>query len=114
MGAVGGIIYLAVAAVLYPNSKVLGLEHVNYAPLFIVVSAIMAIAIIALRLTIDEPKLAAENRALEAEHPEWNLAQDDGSGNQVLPADVKRSLGSVCFSLVSYFLSFFPFFLFLF
>ena len=29
MGAVGGIIYLAIAAVMYPNSKVLGLDHVN-------------------------------------------------------------------------------------
>ncbi|MBQ1603196.1 MAG: MFS transporter, partial [Oscillospiraceae bacterium] len=33
MGAVGGIIYLAVAAVMYPNSKVKGLVHVNYQPL---------------------------------------------------------------------------------
>ena len=41
MGAVGGILYLGVAAVLYPNSKTAGLDHVNYQPLFIVVSAIM-------------------------------------------------------------------------
>ena len=106
MGAVGGIIYLAVAAVLYPNSKVLGLEHVNYAPLFIVVSAIMAVAIIALRLTINEPKLAAENQVLEAEHPEWNLAQDDGSGNEVLPANVKRSLGFLLASIALWFIGY--------
>ena len=43
MGAVGGILYLGVAAVLYPNSKTAGLDHVNYQPLFIVVSAIMFI-----------------------------------------------------------------------
>ena len=30
MGAVGGILYLGVAAVLYPNSKTAGVEHVNY------------------------------------------------------------------------------------
>jgi len=94
MGAVGGIIYLAVAAVLYPNSKVLGLDHVNYGPLFVIVSAIMAVAIIALLLTIKEPKLAAENRALEAQHPEWNLAEDDGSGNEVLPANVRGASDS--------------------
>ena len=93
MGAVGGIIYLAIAAVMYPNSKVLGLEHVNYQPLFIVVALIMAASIILLKLTINEPKLAEENRALEAQHPEWNLAEDDGSGNEVLPANVRRSLG---------------------
>lgn len=106
MGAVGGIIYLAVAAVLYPNSKVLGLDHVNYGPLFIVVSAIMAVAVIALLLTIKEPKLAAENQALEAEHPEWNLAEDDGSGNEVLPAPVKRSLGFLLASIALWFIGY--------
>jgi len=106
MGAVGGIIYLAVAAVLYPNSKVLGLEHVNYGPLFIIVSVIMAVAVITLLLTIKEPKLAAENRALEAEHPEWNLAEDDGSGNEVLPARVKRSLGFLLASISLWFIGY--------
>ena len=92
MGAVGGIIYLAVAAVMYPNSKVLGLEHVNYQPLFLVVSVIMIVSIAVMFATIREPQLTAENQALEAKHPEWNLAQDDGSGNEVLPTDVKWSL----------------------
>ena len=92
MGAVGGIIYLGVAAVLYPNSKVEGLTHVNYQPLFIIVSGLMLAAVAVLLLTIREPKLAAANRALEAEHPEWDLAEDDGSGNEVLPAPVKKSL----------------------
>ena len=103
MGAVGGILYLAVAAVMYPNSKVQGLAHVNYQPLFLVVSAIMFVAIGVLFLTIKEPKLTAENRALEKQHPEWNLAQDDGSGNQVLPAPVKRSLGFLLASIALWF-----------
>ena len=81
MGAVGGILYLGVAAVMYPNSKVQGLAHVNYQPLFMVVSAIMFIGVGILFLTVKEPKLSAENRALEAKHPEWDLAKDDGSGN---------------------------------
>ena len=106
MGAVGGIIYLAVAAVMYPNSKVLGLAHVNYQPLFIVVSLIMLVAIVLLKLTINEPELVAENRALEAEHPEWNLAQDDGSGNEVLPASVKRSLGFLLASIALWFIGY--------
>ena len=75
MGAVGGILYLGVAAVLYPNSKTAGLDHVNYQPLFIVVSAIMFVVVAVLFLTIREPKLTAENQALEKQHPEWNLAQ---------------------------------------
>ena len=103
MGAVGGILYLAVAAVMYPNSKVQGLAHVNYQPLFLVVSAIMFVAVGVLFLTIKEPKLTAENRELETKHPEWNLAQDDGSGNQVLPAPVKRSLGFLLASIALWF-----------
>ena len=106
MGAVGGIIYLAVAAVMYPNSKVLGLDHVNYQPLFIVVAVIMAVSIILMRLTIDEPALVAENQALEAEHPEWNLAEDDGSGNEVLPPAVKKSLGFLLASIALWFIGY--------
>ena len=103
MGAVGGILYLGVTAVMYPNSKTEGLAHVNYQPLFIVVSVIMLAAIVILFLTIREPKLSAENRALEAEHPEWNLARDDGSGNEVLPKPVKKSLGFLLASIALWF-----------
>ena len=102
----GGIIYLAIAAVMYTNSKVLGLDHVNYQPLFIVVALIMAVSIIVMKLTINEPKLVAENQALEAEHPEWNLAEDDGSGNEVLPAKVKRSLGFLLASIALWFIGY--------
>ena len=103
MGAVGGIIYLAVAAVMYPTSKTQGLAHVNYQPLFIVVSSIMFIAVAVLFITIKEPKLTAENKALEAEHPEWNLSRDDGSGNEVLPKPVKRSLAFLLLSIAFWF-----------
>ena len=106
MGAVGGIIYLAVAAVMYPNSKVLGMDHVNYQPLFLVVAGIMTVSIVVMFLTIREPKLAAENQALEAEHPEWNLAEDDGSGNEVLPSDVRRSLSFLLASIALWFIGY--------
>ena len=103
MGAVGGIIYLGVAAVMYPNSKTQGLDHVNYQPLFMVVSAIMFVAVAALLLTIKEPKLTEENQALEKQHPEWDLARDDGSGHEVLPAPVKKSLGFLLASIALWF-----------
>ena len=106
MGAVGGILYLGVAAVMYPNSKVLGLAHVNYQPLFLVVGGIMIAAVVILRFAVNEPKLAAENKALEAKHPEWNLAEDDGSGNEVLPAPVKKSLGFLLASIVLWFIGY--------
>lgn len=106
MGALGGVIYLGVAAVMYPNSKVEGLAHVNYQPLFMVVSAIMFVAIAILFLTIKEPKLVAEQQELEKQHPEWNLAEDDGRGNETLPKPVKKSLifllSSICLWFIGY------------
>ncbi len=106
MGALGGVIYLGVAAVMYPNSKVAGLEHVNYQPLFIVVASIMFVAVGVLFLTVKEPKLVAEQKELEAKHPEWNLAEDDGSGHETLPKNVKKSLGfllaSICLWFIGY------------
>ena len=104
MGAVGGMLYLGVAAVLYPTDKVKNLVHVNYQPLFLVVSAIMAAAVAVLLLTIREPRLSAENQALEARHPEWNLAEDDGSGHEVLPKPVKRSLGFLLASIALWYI----------
>ena len=106
MGAVGGIIYLAVAAVLYPNSKTAGLDHVNYQILFIVVAAIMFVSVALLFLFVKEVDLVKENKALEEKHPEWNLAEDDGSGNESLPKEVKRSLGFLLASIALWFIGY--------
>ena len=106
MGAVGGILYLAVAAVMYPTSRTEGAAHVDYQPLFLVVSLIMAAAVVVLFLTVREPKLAEENRRLEAAHPEWDLAEDDGSGHEALPAPVKRSLGFLLVSISLWFIAY--------
>ena len=92
MGAVGGVLYLGISVMLYPAAKTRGLVHVDYQPLFIIVSSIMVVSVAVLLLTIREPKLAEENRALEKKHPEWNLAEDDGSGSEVLPAPVLASI----------------------
>lgn len=105
MGAVGGLFYLGVAAVLYPASST-GDAHINYQPLFFVVSSVMFLAVALLFLTVKEPKLVEENRKLEAEHPEWNLAVDDGSGNEELPKPVKRSLGFLLASIALWFIGY--------
>ena len=106
MGALGGVIYLGVAAVMYPNSKVANLAHVNYQPLFIVVASIMFVAVAVLFLTVKEPKLVEEQRKLEAQHPEWNLAEDDGSGQEALPKNVKKSLGFLLCSIALWFIGY--------
>ena len=106
MGALGGAFILLASKLLYPQSKVEGLAHVNYQPLFIIVAVIMLIAVIALKLTIDEPKLVKENKELEEKHPEWNLAEDDGSGNEVLPPEVKKSMGFLLASIALWFIGY--------
>jgi len=106
MGAVGGMIYLALAAILYPSSKTAGLTHVNYQPLFMIVAAIMFISVGLLFLTIKENKLVEENKELEKQHPEWNLAQDDGTGHEELPAPVKKSLGFLLASIALWFIGY--------
>lgn len=92
MGAIGGILYLLISTVLYSKSRTEGLEHVNYQPLFAIVSGIMVVAVAVLLWRVREPRLAAENGAYEAMHPEENLAQVNAQGREVLPRPVKRSL----------------------
>ena len=108
MGAVGGMLYLAVAAVLYSQKRLdaMGLtkgDRLDYQPLFLIVSAIMFVSVGIVFLTIIEPKLAEENRALEEKYPEWNLATHDEAGNEVLPKPVRRSLGFLLASIALWF-----------
>ena len=100
MGALGGIIYLAVAAVMYPNSRIAGLE------LFITVSLIMTVSVIAMFVTVRERELTLKNQELENKHPEWNLATQDSSGEEVLPGDVKRSLAYLLVSIALWFIGY--------
>lgn len=106
MGAVGGVLYLIITALLYPKSKTEGLEHVNYQPLFVIVALIMLAAVGILLRTIREPELVEANRALEKQHPEWNLAEQDGSGSEVLPGPVKRSLAFLLASIALWFIGY--------
>lgn len=113
MGALGGLIYLAVAAVLYSDSRVrafytLGtipgegnvqVPVINYTTLFAVVTGIMLVAVVILVAAIREPKMAAENAAYEKAHPEENLAQIDEHGAEKLPRAVKCSLGFLLVSI---------------
>ena len=106
MGTIGGATYLGLAAVLYPTSKTSLMEHVNYRPLFMIVSAIMFVAVGLLFLLIKEKKLAKEMQELEAEHPEWNLAQTTDTGKEVLPKPVKKSLGFLLASIALWFIAY--------
>ena len=101
--------YRSPAVALMPDvtpSKTKGVEHVSYRPLFFIVSMIMVVAVVVLYLTIKEPKLEEANQKLEAAHPEWNLATDDGAGHEVLPTPVKRSLAFLLVSISLWFIGY--------
>lgn len=120
MGAVGGVLYLGVAAVLYSDSRIdanytlgyltgedgIQVAVVDYSVLFLVVSCIMVAAIAILYFTIKEPKLVAENQAYEAAHPEENLVETTAEGNEQLPKDVKRSLAFLLISISLWFIGY--------
>ena len=106
MGAVGGIIYLLIAAVLYSTKRTAGLEHVDYFLLFAVVAGIMMAAALIVRFTINEPKIAIEMKVYEDAHPEENLAEKDASGNETLPAPVKKSLRFLLISISLWFIGY--------
>ncbi len=119
MGALGGMIYLGIAAVLYSTENIekyftLGtfeaadgtVAVVDYGILFAVVSGLMSVAVAVLFFAIKEPRLAAENKVYEDAHPEENLATIDESGSEKLPKEVKRSLAFLLVSISLWFIGY--------
>lgn len=100
MGAAGGILYLIVSSILYSNKRVGNLEHINYFALFAIVAGVMAIAVLVLRLTVNEPKLVGE--AMKYETTDGEPAEHGEQRKLTKPV-----LVSLIFLLVSVFLWFF-------
>lgn len=106
MGALGGIIYLIVAAVFYPASKTKGLEHVNYLLIFMVVAGIMLVSLCIVMITVDEKAMRKQVENYELLHPEENLTVEDENGKTVLPREVKISLGFLLASVALWFIAY--------
>lgn len=106
MGAVGGIIFLGVAAVLYPSSKVAELEHVNYILAFVIIGGIMLVSLCIVMITVDEVALNKKVADYEAAHPEEVLTIEDESGNEVLQPEVKKSLVFLLISVALWFIAY--------
>ena len=92
MGAVGGVLYLIFTAIMYPESKTSGVDHVNYLPLFIAVMAVIFVSLIIMIFFVNEPKLAKAQQEYEDAHPEENLTETTENNKAILPKPVKRSL----------------------
>ena len=92
MGAIGGILFLVINTVIYSGSKV-SEGHIDYLPIFIIVAGIMLVSLLIVMFCVNEPKLAAEQAAYEAEHPEQQLTETDSEKQKaVMPGPVRRSL----------------------
>ncbi len=106
MGALGVIMYLIIATLLYSEKRTAGLTHVNYLLLFFIVAVIMLVSLAIVMLTVDEPKLSMEMKTYEAAHPEENLAVENEAGVEELPKDVKRSLIFILLSIAFWFIAY--------
>lgn len=102
MGAIGGILYLLITTFLY-NTK--SEAYVSYLPLFAIVGGIMLLALVVVMLFVNEPKLVAEQKKYEEEHPEDNLVQVTENG-EALPSDVKKSLSFLLVSIALWFIGY--------
>ena len=102
MGAIGGVLYLIITTFLYKTKSD---TYISYLPLFLIVGGIMIAAVVILMLFVNEPKLAAEQKAYEDAHPEDNLAQVTEKGEE-LPREVKRSLGFLLASIALWFIGY--------
>ena len=115
MGAIGGLLYLGAAALLYSKARepqyTLGYVDgktpvLDYRLLFGVVSGIMVVSVAVLALTIRENRLSRKNEEYEAAHPEENYASVDSQGKEVLPKPVKRSLGFLLVSIALWYIGY--------
>ncbi len=107
MGAVGGVLYLIITTVLYSKSRTEGLEHINYMPIFAIVSVIMLISLGVIMFFVNEPKLCCEQAEYERLHSEENLNIVIDSGQEEkMPKDVKRSLIFLLFSVALWYIGY--------
>ena len=106
MGAIGGIVYLVLTTVLYSAARTEGKDHVSYLLLFAIVAGIMLLALAVVMGTVDEPALAARERAYEEAHPDENLSVVNFEGNEILPPPVKRSLIFLLTSIALWFIAY--------
>ena len=102
MGALGGILYLLITTFLYKTSADV---YVSYLPLFLIVGGIMLTALAIVMFFVNEPKLVAEQKKYEKEHPESTPVQID-ENSKTLPPDVKRSLGFLLASIALWFIGY--------
>ena len=103
MGAVGGILMLLAIKVMVPKG-----EHPDYLPLFILLALFMAVCVLLLFFTVNEPRAAAE---MQRQSAALGIEEDSGEETQPgektkLPPDVFRSLAFLLASIFLWFMGY--------
>ena len=102
MGALGGILYLLITTFLYKTSADV---YVSYLPLFLIVGGIMLTALAIVMFFVNEPKLVAEQKKREEEHPEETQTPVSETGEALAP-EVKKSLSFLLASIALWFVGY--------
>lgn len=106
MGALGGIIYLVIAKIMYPTSRTQSAAHVDYLPLFLTIAGIMILSLIVVMFLVREVQWNAEMLAYEKAHPEENLAEETEAHTETLPKEVRRSMLFLLFSIALWYMGY--------
>ncbi len=105
MGAVGGILVLALITFLAPDK-----DNLNYWPLFLATATIMILGVVILKLTINEPKEVHKMRLASAEMGiDVEEATDDAQTvreNHKLEPEVRKSLIFILLSISLWFMGY--------
>ena len=103
MGAVGGILMLLAIKVMVPKG-----DHPDYLPLFILLALFMAVCVLLLFFTVNEPRAAAK---MQRQSAALGIEEDSGEETQPgektkLPPDVFRSLAFLLASIFLWFMGY--------
>ncbi|MDD6677952.1 MAG: MFS transporter [Firmicutes bacterium] len=101
MGAIGSILYLLAAKILYDSAD----ANASFLPLFAVTGGCMLVALAILMLFVDEPKLVKKQQEYEHANPEPLTAEVEGPSGS-LPREVKRSLAFLLISISLWFIGY--------
>lgn len=102
MGALGGVLYLLLAAALYSREQP---GHTDYYPLFGAVAVIMAVSTLVVSLTVREPSREEVLRR-DAEETQQHQTQTPARERGALPGPVRRSLGFLLLSIALWFIGY--------
>lgn len=104
MGSFGGILVLGIGTVMKTGDP--SNDMMNYITFFGIVSAVMIVALVVFKLTVNEPKLVSEMEADSKKYGIEDKPDDDGSGDRKLSRGERISLILILASVVLWYMGY--------